>query len=188
MLLGWLAALYAGPDGLAAPLAHQFGAGPAGTGLILAASPLGGVLAAPAFSRLVAPGRRLAWMGPLAVAARGVLCAVALSAGLGFLLIILAASGAFGVYQIPANAAFVARVPAGQRAQAFGLANAGLIAGQGIMFVAAGAAAQAIGAVTVIVVAGGAGAAAAVLLWSRWHRASLQHPASTGQPGGACAE
>jgi MFS family permease len=172
VLLGWLVAFYAIPEGLAAPFARQVGAGAAGTGLVLAAGPLGGVLAAPAFTRLVAPGRRLRWIGPLAVGACAVLLATALQPGLGAALAIFVISGAFGVYQIPANAAFVERVPNARRAQAFGLANAGLIVGQGIMFIVAGAAAGAASPATVIAATGGVGTVLALLLAVRWFRVS----------------
>jgi hypothetical protein len=172
VLLGWLVAFYAIPEGLAAPLARQLGGGAAETGLVLAAGPLGGVLAAPAFTRLVAPDRRLRWIGPLAVGACAVLLAIGVQPGLGVALAIFVISGAFGVYQIPANAAFVERVPNARRAQAFGLANAGLIVGQGIMFIVAGAAAEATSPATVIAAVGGVGTVLAVLLAIRWLRVS----------------
>jgi hypothetical protein len=172
VLLGWLVAFYAIPEGLAAPFVGQLGGGAAETGLVLAAGPLGGVLAAPAFTRLVAPDRRLRWIGPLAVGACAVLLPIGLQPGLGVALAIFVISGAFGVYQIPANAAFVARVPNARRAQAFGLANAGLIVGQGIMFIVAGAAAGATSPATVIAAVGGVGTVLAVLLTVRWLRVS----------------
>ena len=108
-------------------------------------------------------------------------------AGLVPLVVILAASGALSVYQVPANTAFVAQVPAAQRAQAFGLANAGLIAGQGVMFIVAGAAAQATGAIPVIVAAGGTGAAVALLLWARWQKLGARRPGSMSRLGGVDA-
>jgi hypothetical protein len=174
VLLGWLVAFYAIPEGLAAPFARQLGGGAAETGLILAAGPLGGVLAAPAFTRLVAPDRRLRWIGPLAIGACAVLIGMAVQPRLGVALAIFVVSGAFGVYQIPANAAFVERVPNARRAQAFGLANAGLIVGQGLMFIIAGAAAEASDPATVIAAVGGAGTVVAILLAIRWVRVSRQ--------------
>ncbi len=172
VLLGWLVAFYAIPEGLAAPFAHQLGGGAAETGLVLAAGPFGGVLAAPAFTRLVAPDRRLRWIGPLAIGACAALLGIAVQPGLGVALAIFVVSGAFGVYQIPANAAFVERVPNARRAQAFGLANAGLIVGQGVMFIVAGAAAEASSPATVIAAVGGVGTVAAILLAIRWLRVS----------------
>ena len=170
VLLGWLVAFYAIPEGLAVPFARQLGGGAAETGLVLAAGPFGGVLAAPVFTRLVAPDRRLRWIAPLAVGACAVLLGVGPQPGLGVALAIFVISGAFGVYQIPANAAFVERVPNARRAQAFGLANAGLIVGQGIMFIVAGAAAEASSPATVIAAVGGVGTVLAMLLAIRWLR------------------
>jgi MFS family permease len=188
VLLGWLVAFYAIPEGLAAPLARQLGGGAAETGLIVAAGPLGGVLAAPAFTRLVRPDRRLRWIGPLAVAACAVLLVTAIQPGLGLALAVFAVSGAFGVYQIPANAAFVERVPNARRGQAFGLANAGLIVGQGIMFVVAGAAAQASSPATVIAAVGGVGTVAAILLAVRWLRVSRPSRPRPGRAADGGAE
>ncbi len=186
VLLGWLVAFYAIPEGIAAPLARQLGGGAALTGLVLAASPFGGVLAAPAFSRLISPGRRLRWMGPLAAGACAVLLVIALQPGPVMDLVIFAVSGAFGVYQIAANTAFVERVPNSRRAQAFGLANAGLIVGQGAMFMIAGAADEASSPATVIAVSGGVGTVAAILLAMRWRRVS-RHRGEPDQEAGALA-
>ena len=168
MLLGWLVAFYAVPEAVAAPYASELGGGAAAIGLILAASAFGYVLAAPVFMRLVAPPQRLATMGPLAVATCAVLTLCLARPPLAVVLVILAVSGACGVYQIAANAAFMTRVPAAQRGQAFGLAMSGIVAGQGIAFVLAGAAAQVISPPVVVAIAGGLGAAAAMALTVMW--------------------
>ena len=57
MLLGWLAAFYDVPEGVAAPLARMLGGGSATVGLLLASAALGAVLGSIAFSRLVGPRR-----------------------------------------------------------------------------------------------------------------------------------
>ena len=168
MLLGWLVAFYAVPEAVAAPYASELGGGAAAIGLILAASAFGYVVAAPVFMRLVAPPQRLATMGPLAVATCAVLTLCLARPPLAVVLVILAVSGACGVYQIAANAAFMTRVPAAQRGQAFGLAMSGIVAGQGIAFVLAGAAAQVISPPVVVAIAGGLGAAAAMALTVMW--------------------
>ena len=168
MLLGWLVAFYAVPEAVAAPYASELGGGAAAIGLILAASAFGYVLAAPVFMRLVAPPQRLRTMGPLAVATCAVLTLCLARPPLAVVLVILAVSGACGVYQIAANAAFMTRVPAAQRGQAFGLAMSGIVAGQGIAFVLAGAAAQVISPPVVVAIAGGLGAAAAMALTVMW--------------------
>ena len=179
MLLGWLVAFYAVPEAVAAPYASELGGGAAAIGLILAASAFGGVLAAPVFMRLVAPPQRMRVMGPLAVAACAVLTLCLARPPLPALLAILVVSGACGVYQIAANAAFMTRVPAAQRGQAFGLAMSGIFAGQGVAFILAGAAAQVVSPPIVIAIAGACGAAAAVALTAAWHR--TPPPAAAGR-------
>jgi MFS family permease len=168
MLLGWLVAFYAVPEAVAAPYASELGGGAAAVGLILAASALGGVLAAPVFMRLVAPPQRLRLMGPLAVATCALLILCLARPPLPAVLVILAVSGACGVYQITANSTFMTSAPAAQRGQAFGLAMSGIFAGQGIAFVLAGAAAQVISPPFVVAIAGGLGAAAGIALTATW--------------------
>ena len=183
MLLGWLVAFYAVPEGIAAPYARSLGGGAGATGLVLAATAAGGVIAAPVFTTLAGSALRLRLAGPLAVAACATLLLCLTRPGLAPSLVIFAASGACGVYQIPANAAFVRGVPPAGRAQAFGLANAGLIAGQGVAFVLAGAAAQLFSPAVVIAAAGGAGAVAGTALALTQRRTPL--PAGgDGSPAG----
>jgi hypothetical protein len=67
---------------------------------------------------------------------------------------IFALPGSSGMYQIAANTAFADRVPDERRAQAFGFANAGLVAGQGAAFALAGAAAEVIAPPAVIALGG----------------------------------
>ncbi|HEY2638625.1 MAG TPA: MFS transporter, partial [Streptosporangiaceae bacterium] len=87
-------------------------------------------------------------------------------------LVIFSLSAAFGVYQIAANTAFVIRTPNERRAQAFGIASMGVIVGQGVAFVAAGAAAELFSPAAVIAVGGGIGAVVAFVLTLRWRRVS----------------
>jgi hypothetical protein len=62
----------------------------------------------------------------------------------------------------------VERIPNEKRGQAFGLANAGLIVGQGIAFALAGAAAEVVPPSTVVALSGGIGAVIACGLAIRW--------------------
>jgi MFS family permease len=168
MLFGWLVTFYIVPMGLAAPLARGLHSGlpqAIATGLVFAAGPFGTMLGAIAFSRLVPPDRRQAWLGPLAVGACAVLALFALHLELVACLLVLAASGACAAYQLAANAAFVAVVPPERRGQAFGLANGGMQAFQGIWIVLAGALAErTLTPGAVIAISGGIGTAAAVAL------------------------
>jgi MFS family permease len=174
MLFGWLVAFYVVPMGLAAPYAARFHRVPlaVATGLVFAAIPLGSVIGALVFSRAVAPAQRQRWMGPLAAGSCGLLVLCVTQPGLIASLAIFAASGACAAYQIAANAAFVAVVPAERRGQAFGLANGGMQVSQGLWFIAAGAAAEAVSPAVVIAVSGGLGAALAAALAISWHRLS----------------
>ena len=172
LLLGWLVAFYTIPEGVAAPYAARLGGGSIATGLVLASTVFSTMIATPLFTRFVRPRRRLAWMGPLAVLTCATLVLTALRPGLAASLVIFSLSAAFGVYQIAANTAFVVRVPNERRAQAFGIANMGVIVGQGAAFVAAGAAAEVVAPAVVIAVGGGMGAVVGLVLTLRWRHVS----------------
>lgn len=171
VLLGWLAAAYAVPAGIAAPYAASIGGGPRAAGLLIAAAPAGTVLVAPIFTRMAGPPTRLRWMGPMAACGCAVLTLVAFRPPLAASVAILAVSGGFSAYQVAANTAFAMRVPDEHRAQAFGLAGAGLIGGQGVAFMVAGAAAQVMGPAAVIAWSGALGTAAAAGLAINWKAA-----------------
>jgi hypothetical protein len=168
MMLGYLIALYSIPEGIAVPYAARLAGGPAATGLVIASGQAGAVLAAPVFTATVGPLTRLRWMGPMAVATCAVLLLTIFRPGLAGSLAIFALSGTFAIYQIAANTAFVEWVPDARRAQAFGLASTGLVAGQGAALMLAGAAAQVMAPATVIALAGGLGTLAACGLALRW--------------------
>jgi MFS family permease len=168
---------------------HKLGGGPIATGVVLASTVLSTTIATPLFTRFVRPRRRLALMGPLAVMTCATLVLTALRPGLAVSLVIFSASAAFGIYQIAANTAFVVRVPNERRAQAFGIANMGVIVGQGAAFVAAGAAAGVISPAVVIAIGGGIGAVIALVLTLRWRHVSPpggRHAAGR-RPGHAAA-
>jgi len=168
LMLGWLAAFYGIPGGIAAPYAARLGGGPVAAGLLIAATQLGAAVATPVFAKRIGPLTRLRWMAPMAACACGTLMLTAFGPGLAASMAIFALSGSFGMYQIAANTAFVERVPNERRAQAFSFANAGLVVGQGAAFALAGAAAEVIPPSTVIAVGGGLGALAACGLALRW--------------------
>jgi predicted MFS family arabinose efflux permease len=167
---GWLVAFYAVPQGIAAPYAAALGGGPVATGLVLASTAAATAVGTPLFARFARPRRRTALMGPLAVLTCATLMLTAFRPGLVGSLVIFSASAAFGSYQIAANTAFVARVPAAHRAQAFGVAATGVIVGQGAGFILAGAAAELVAPATVIAVAGALGAVTAIGLTRSWRQ------------------
>ena len=164
MLFGWLCAFYNAPEGIAVPLARSLGGGSLTVGLILAAEPFGAMLGSLAFSRLVAPPRRMRWLGPLATAASAVLVLFAFDLGLLPVLAVLFAAGAFAAFQLAANAAFVAAAPPERRSEAFGLAQGGMSLGQGLLMVLAGAAVALWPPHLVIACFGAAGTVAALVV------------------------
>jgi MFS family permease len=164
MLLGWLAAFYNAPEGVAVPLARELGAGTASVGLILAAEAFGASLGAVTFSRLAGPLTRLRWMRPLAIASCAVLALFVLRPGLPLALLILFASGVCDCFQVPASAAFVSAAPESQRGQVFGLAQAGMSLSQGTAMILAGVVAQHHSPSTAIAISGTLGAIAATAI------------------------
>ena len=122
---------YTIPQGIAAPYAARLGGGPVATGLVLASTAAATAIATPLFSRFVSPRRRLALMGPLAMATCAILVLTALRPGLAVSLVIFSAAAAAGTYQLAVNTAFVVRVPDERRAQAFGIASMGVVVAQG---------------------------------------------------------
>jgi Major Facilitator Superfamily len=172
LLFGLLVVFYTIPEGIAAPYAAELGGGPLATGLVLASAVASTTILIPLFIRFVRPRQRAALMGPLAVLTCGTLALTALHPDLAVSLVIFSLSAAFGVYQIAANTAFVVRVPQDRRGQAMGIANVGVVVGQGAAFLAAGAAAQVADPAVVIAAGGAAGAAVALVLALRWRQVS----------------
>jgi predicted MFS family arabinose efflux permease len=189
LLLGWLVVFYTVPEGIAAPYARKLGGGPIATGVVLASTCLATTIATPLFTRFVRARQRLNLMGPLAVLTCVTLVLTALRPGLAVSLVIFSLSATFGIYQIAANTAFVVRVPNERRAQAFGIANMGVVVGQGATFVAAGAAAEVMSPAAVIAIAGGIGAVMAFILTLRWRHVSPPggRHAAVRRPGHAAA-
>jgi MFS family permease len=172
LLFGWLVVFYTIPEGIAAPYAKNLGGGSIATGLVLASTALSTTIATPLFTRFIRPRQRINLMGPLAILTCGTLVLTGLHPGFAVSLVIFSLSAAFGAYQIAANTAFVVRTPNERRAQAFGIASMGVIVGQGVAFVAAGAAAELVSPAAVIAIGGGMGAIVACILTLRWRHVS----------------
>jgi predicted MFS family arabinose efflux permease len=166
--LGWLAAFYEVPEGIAAPYAGRLGGGAVAAGLLLATSQLGAAVTTPLFTKKIGPLTRLRWMAPMAVLACAILVVTVLRPNLIVSMALFALSNSFAMYQVAANTAFVERIPNEKRGQAFGLANAGLVVGQGVAFAVAGAAAEVVPPSTVVALSGGIGAVIACGLAIRW--------------------
>jgi MFS family permease len=168
MGLGWLAAFYEIPEGLAAPYAGSLKGGAVAAGLLIATSQLGAAVTTPLFTKKLGPLTRLKWMGPMAVLTCGILAVTVFRPNLIVSMALFALSNSFAMYQVAANTAFVERIPNEKRGQAFGLANAGLIVGQGLAFAVAGAAAEVVPPSAVVALSGGIGALVACGLALRW--------------------
>ncbi len=161
VLLGWLAAFWVVPEGLAAPYAKGDSSA---IGLLLAAQPVGSVVGGIVLSRMVRPVIRLELMGWLAVLSCLPLLLFVTTPSLPVAVALLVISGIGTTYNLPANAAFMQALPAERRGQAFGLVSAGLVAGQGISIAIAGACAELTSPGVVICVAGALGVACALSL------------------------
>jgi MFS family permease len=169
--LAWLNAFWVVPEGLAAPYAATLHAGPAALGLLLAAMPTGAMVGGLVLTRLVAPARRERLLIPLALLSAGPLIATGLRPGLVVSLVLWFLAGLGTAYNLPANAAFMQSLPNERRGQGFALASAGMITGQGLAIVIAGAAATVVSPSTVVAAAGALGLAlVAALAWR--HRTS----------------
>jgi MFS family permease len=154
--LAWLCAFYVIPEALAAPIASSMQGGPFMVGLLMAANPAGTVLGSLAVARLPPP-RRLRLMTPLAALSMTPMVFVLLRPTIPALLGLLLLSGVGSAYNLPANAAFVAAVPAALRGRAFGVVQTGMYVGQGVVILLAGLLAQFVDARTVVALGGGLG-------------------------------
>ncbi|WUH98761.1 MFS transporter [Spirillospora sp. NBC_00431] len=171
VLFAWLCAFYVIPEGLAAPYAATFGGGAVTVGLLLSAMPTGMVVGAFLFSRFVRPANRLHAMGWMSMLACLPLIGAGLRPPLWGVVVLWAVSGVGSAYQLAANAAFVAAVPASGRGRAFGLAQSGILAGQGVGILVGGAVAQVLGPETVVALAGLLGLSVAATLTLGWNQA-----------------
>lgn len=128
-------------EGLAVPYAAAAGGGAVAAGILFAANPAGQVVGILLFSRL-APSRRLALMGPLAIGSCAVLVVCVIDPVLWVTVTLWALSGVFSSFLVTAQATFVQGVPDAQRGQVIGLARTALIVSQGIGILVAGTAAD----------------------------------------------
>jgi MFS family permease len=177
LLFGWLAGFYIVPEGLAAPYAHSLHGSTLTVGLLMAAMPAGMVIGAFLLGRMATPSTRMRMMGWLAILSCIPLIGSAWSPPLWAVLLLWALAGAGGAYQLAAAAAFVQALQPATRARAFGLAQSGLYAVQGLGILVGGAVAEAIGAPLAVGLAGLVGLTAAAMLavnWTQLHASAAQ--------------
>jgi hypothetical protein len=139
--LVWLYGFYLAPTALAAPYAHEIGAGNAVVGVLMAAdlpgAVLGGLLAA-----RVPPAARHRLMVPLAICTGLPLLATAIAPDVPLTVLLWAGSGALSSYIVLAQVALTQAVPDDVRARTAGVAAAGLQTAQGLGILLAGAIAE----------------------------------------------
>ena len=170
LLFGWLAGFYIVPEGLAAPYARSLHGSPLTVGLLVAAVPFGMVTGAFLLARLAVPSARIRMMGWLAVLSCAPLIGSAWNPPLWAVLTLWTLAGAGGAYQLAGAAAFVQALHPATRARAFGVAQSGLYAVQGLGILAGGAVAQLTGPPLAVGLAGLMGLTAATMLAMSWTR------------------
>lgn len=175
--LRWLLAIaccsgfYVVPEGLAVPFAADAGASGAAVGWLLAANPAGSVIGM-ILLRFFSPERRLALMGPLAVASSLVLLPTMWAPDLATVVTLWAISGLCSAHDMTTQATYVACAPAHRRGQAIGVAIAALRSAQGLAIIAAGFLAQLLSPATIVTLAAGLGTLAALAATMGWSRAA----------------
>jgi MFS family permease len=165
ILFTWLAGLLPVYEGLAAPYAASLGGDSTAVGLILAADPLGSVIGALLFARLVPERHRAALIGPLTVLSAVPLLGCLLRPGLTVSIVLFVLTGGLGTAALmQATASLALAVPDEARGQVMGLSNAGMTTVMGLAPFAAGAVATWLGAARTVGLVGLAGLALALLV------------------------
>jgi MFS family permease len=182
LLIAWsMSAAAVAPEALAVPYAREAGAGSGAVGLLLAASPIGNVLAGLVLARLP-EHRRLALLWPLAVLAVAPLTLCLFDPPLPVVVVLVAVSGLGTAYHLVAMVRFVTLVAPQMRGRALGLAGTGLAVGQGLAVAAAGAVGDLLDPAITVGLAGVAGLVAALVWGPALHRGS----ATGTQPESRC--
>jgi MFS family permease len=172
LLFGWLAGFYVVPEGLAAPYARSIGGDAVTVGVLMATVPLGTVIGGVLVGRFVRPTSQLRYMGWIAMVSCAPLVVSAWNPPLWAVVTAWLVAGIGGAFQVIALPAFARSLAPETRARAFGVAQSGLYAVQGLGILAGGAMAVAVGAPMAVGVAGLAGLGTAILLTTRWTRVS----------------
>jgi MFS family permease len=139
--LMWLFGFYLAPTVLAAPYAHEIGAGKAVVGVLMAADLPGAVFGALLVARMQ-PALQQRVMVPLAIATGLPLMATALVQAVPIAVLLWAISGALSTYLMLAQVALTRGVPDDLRARAMGVVSAGLQTAQGLGVLLAGGIAE----------------------------------------------
>jgi MFS family permease len=168
LLFGWLAGFYVIPEGLAAPYSHSLGGDAFTVGVLMAAVPLGTVVGGALVGRLVRPRTQLRYMSWLAVLSCAPLVVSVWNPPLWAVVAAWLVAGVGGAFQLIVIPAFARSLAPETRARAFGVAQSGMYAVQGLGILAGGAMAVAVGAPLAVGLAGVAGLCVALYLASKW--------------------
>jgi MFS family permease len=172
LLFGWLAGFYIVPEGLAAPYARHLGGSAVTVGLLMAAIPFGTVLGGIVLARIETRWQLRA-MGWMAMGSCAPLVGCVWDPPLWTVLVLWLLAGIGGAFQLAAAPAFVSALDAGNRASAFGVAQSGLYAVQGLGILGGGGAAQLLGVPVAVSLAGLLGLFTAARLTVNWARLRL---------------
>lgn len=184
--VAWLSALWMTPEALAAPYAAALGRGHSAVGLLMAAMPAGTVVGGFLVARFLPPAKRWAALTPMGMLSSAALAACVLHPSLWLTCTLWTVCGLGTSYNLAANAAFVEVIPNASRSQAFALVATGMVTGEGLAALVAGAASSVLAPSTVIGVAGLLGLVAFTALRSTWLRPRPAAPdlvAIPAQPG-----
>lgn len=174
LLLAWCGATFSiVPEGLAVTYAQRLGYGALATGLLTAAQPCGVVAGALVIGRLMSPRTRLKVMRLFAAGAFVPLLLTAFRPPVWGAVLLWIGTGVGMAYLLPANTTFMLVVPSDVRGRAFGLAQSGMQALQGLALAAGGALALVLAPHTVIALFGAAGLASVLVLGFGWPAAEL---------------
>jgi MFS family permease len=157
LLLTWAGVSFAvAPDAVAAPWAHELGAGSVGLGMLLASGAVGGVVGMLLLGRLSVEWGQRALL-PLAVFSLLPLLLAPAAVTLALACLMVFTAGAGTTYSMLARVAFVRGVDDAQRGRAFSVASAGVTAVQGLGIALVGGVASLTSATFAITFAAGLG-------------------------------
>ncbi|WP_189451379.1 MFS transporter [Streptomyces abikoensis] len=143
VLLSWIPPFFlVTPESLAAPYAHDLGAGSTATGLLLCAMPVGAITGEVLAGALLRPRTRERIALPLAAVLLLPFLLYALRPSLGWSLLLAAVAGAGTAYTLGADQWFISAVPEELRGRAMTVLSAGTMTIQGLGMALAGAAAE----------------------------------------------
>jgi MFS family permease len=177
VLFTWLMGLLPVYEGIAAPYVAASGGGPSAIGLLLAADPIGSVIATFVYTRWVPASARPKLIGPLAALCAVPLLACFLVPGPVTSIVLFVVSGGFGtVCLLQATASLTLAVPDEQRAQVMGLSNTGLTTMMGVSPLIGGIVADQLSPHATVGIFGVAGVVLTLPLAVLWTRALSGEP------------